>query len=279
MPSSGQSYDLDAEWELMREQIPELTRSHSLFFYAYRIAAVLVLGLIIGIGWSYGSRILGTEKRVAHDEAVELILEDGTHITLNRNSKIRYKRSFVTTGRKVILTGEAWFDVARDTSRPFVIDAGPAMVEVLGTSFNVNAYKGDPVVEITVESGVVALTSKQEKKEKQEQIVLRAGNSGTYHKQNQELVLVPAADPNSISWKTRKLYFDNSSLQEVVDLVNEVYGAHLVLANEKLASCQITVTFRDQSLEAILNVLESTLDLKLFRTGNEIFLEAPGCID
>ena len=130
----------------------------------------------------------------------------------------------------------------------------------------------NPVVEITVESGVVTLTSKQEK-----QIVLKAGNSGKYNKERKELELIQSSDPNQISWKTRDLYFDGSSLQEVVDLINQVYDAHLIISNEALASCQITVTFKGQSLDAILNVLESTLDLEILQVGNQFRLEGSGC--
>jgi len=272
-----ENYDLDAEWRLMQNEIPDLGRGRSLLFYSYRIAAVLVLGLIIASGWIYGTRIMGTERIVAREEPVEVILEDGSQITINRDSWIRYKKKFASTGRKVFLNGEAWFDVARDTARPFVIDAGPALVEVLGTSFNVNAYKGNSTVEITVESGMVALTAKQEKQTMQEQIVLQAGNSGSYHKQDQELVLIPAADPNNIAWKTRDLYFDGATLQEVVDLVNVVYDARLIIANEELALCPITVTFSHQSLDAILNVLKVTLDLEVIRTDKEIRLDGVAC--
>lgn len=280
----GEAYNLDAEWSLMQNLIPDLkserqvkqseVKTRSLIFYTYRIAAVLLVGLIIGLGLTYGTRMLYNRQIVAWDQPVEVILEDGTLITLNRDSRIRFKKKFASDERKVFLKGEAWFEVASDSSSPFVIDAGSALVEVLGTSFNVNAYRENPVVEITVESGVVALTAKQEK---QEQIVLKAGNSGKYNKQKRELELIQSADPNQISWKTRDLYFNGSTLQEVVDLVNLVYDAHLVISNEALASCQITVTFKDQSLDAILNVLELTLDLEIRQEGNQFRLEGSGC--
>ena len=280
----GEQYNLDSEWDQMKNMIPDLkqksqveeskVKTRSIIYYTYRIAAVLLVGLLIGFGLTYGTRLLSHTQIVARDQPVDVILEDGTLITINRDSRIRIKKKFVTTERKVFLTGEAWFDVARDTASPFVIDAGSALVEVLGTSFNVNAYRENPVVEITVESGVVALTAREEK---QEQIVLKAGNGGKYHKQKKELELIPTSDPNQISWKTRDLYFDGSSLQEVVDLINQVYDAHLVISNKALASCQITVTFKDQSLDAILNVLESTLDLEILREGNQIRLEGSGC--
>jgi len=279
-----ESYNLDAEWNLMQNLIPDLkqegqvkqseVKTRSLLYYTYRIAAVLLVGLIIGLGITYGTRMFYNRQIIAWDQPVDVILEDGTLITINRDSRIRFKKKFASDERKVFLKGEAWFDVARDTASPFVIDAGSALVEVLGTSFNVNAYRENPVVEITVESGVVALTSKQEK---QEQIVLKAGNSGKYNRQRKELELIQTSDPNQISWKTRDLYFDGSSLQEVVDLINQVYDAHLVISNKALASCPITVTFKDQSLEAILNVLESTLDLKIIQEGNQFRLEGSGC--
>jgi transmembrane sensor len=273
-----QSYNLNAEWDLMQKKLPDFkTKSaRSLLFYTYRIAAVLVLGAMLTFSWIYVSRIAGMEKVVADNEPVEVILEDGTEVIVNRHSSLRYSKTFDQEERKVYLSGEAWFDVARDTALPFVIDAGAALVEVLGTSFNVNAYKNNPTVEITVESGLVALSSKEDQKDL---IVMKAGSGGSYNKDQMELKLIPTSDPNSISWKTRELFFDASTLQEVAALVNSVYDSHIVITNEELASCPITVTFRDQTLEAILKVLELTLDLQLTRIGDEIRLDGEGCAD
>ena len=180
-----QAYDMEAEWESLREKIPGFTaeskpvgKARSLLYYTYRIAAVLLIGVIISFAWIYATQIAGTQVMEAGMEPMEILLEDGTQVVLNRNSKIRYSKQFSVDSREVSLTGEAWFDVARDSIRPFVIDAGRAMVEVLGTSFNVNAYKENPSIEITVESGVVAVTAKQDL---EEQIILRAGNSGSYN--------------------------------------------------------------------------------------------------
>ena len=281
--SESSDYDLDAEWATMKNLLPGFAtdvvkpkagRSRTLLYYSYRVAAVLILGLVLSFSWFYVSRMAGMEKVVAKNEAVEVLLEDGTRLVVNRNSTLRYSKKFMAGEREVFLSGEAWFDVARDTTRPFVIDAGAALVEVLGTSFNVNAYKENPVVEITVESGLVALSAKDDQKDL---IVMKAGSGGTYHKGQKELTLVASSDPNNISWKTRELYFDGSSLREVCDLVNRVYGANLVFTNPGLASCEITVTFKDQSLEAILKVLEMTLDLDISRSGNEIRLDGKGC--
>ena len=274
----GQSYDLDAEWDLIQKKLPSAGRgkSRSLRYYSYRIAAVLVLGVMLSLSWIYVSRMGGMERVVAGNEPVEVILKDGTEVIVNRHSSLRYSRKFDQEERQVFLSGEAWFDVARDTTMPFVIDAGAALVEVLGTSFNVNAYKDNPTVEITVESGLVAMSGKEDHKDL---IVMKAGSGGSYNKNQKELKLIPTSDPNSISWKTRELFFDASTLREVAALVNSVYDTHIVIMNEELASCPITVTFRDQTLESILKVLELTLDLQLTREGDEIRLDGEGCME
>lgn len=284
--SPGESYDLDAEWVLLKKKIPGFEKdsqigktvefSRPVRFYAYRIAAVLVLGLVLTFSWIYVTRNMGTVRVLAEDQAVELILEDGTEVTVNRHSSLRYSKSFDQGERKVYLTGEAWFDVARDTSKPFIIDAGDALVEVLGTSFNVNAYRENPTVEICVESGLVALSAKADQKDL---IVMMAGSGGSYNKSLKQLKLIPTPDPNSISWKTKELYFDGTSLRDVCALVSKVYGVSMVIMNEDLASCPITVTFSDQSLDSVLKVLEVTLDLRITRTGEKIRLDGERCVD
>jgi len=296
--SQSASYDLDAEWDMIRTKLPgygpdqgepqmvkkrfvrsrpakiRTGQSRRLVYYTFRIAAILVVGLLLSLSWIYVSRMAGMEKVVAKNDPVEVVLDDGSHLTVNRHSTIRYKRKFMAEERKVFLSGEAWFEVARDTSRPFVVDAGAAMVEVLGTSFNVNAYKENSVVEISVESGLVAMSAK---KDQQDLIVMKAGSGGTYHKAQKELKLLTSANPNNTAWRTRELFFEGSTLQEVAELVNRVYGSKLVIATPELSACEITVTFKDQSLEAILTVLEMTLDLDISRSGDEIRLDGKGC--
>jgi ferric-dicitrate binding protein FerR (iron transport regulator) len=270
-------YDLDAEWADLQSKIPgSRPASRSLRTLVFRIAAVLVLGLVLSLSGIYVSRMQGTVRVLAGDQPVEVILEDGSEVIVNRNSVLRYSRSFAQGERKVKLSGEAWFQVARDTSRPFIIDAGAALVEVLGTSFNVNAYRQNPTVEITVESGLVALSSKANQ---EDQIVMQAGAAGSYNKSRKQLKLIPSSDPNSMAWKTRELFFDGSSLQEVCAVVNKVYGVQLVIMNEALLACPITVTFRDQSLESVLKVLESTLDLQITRDGEKIVLDGDACVE
>jgi len=283
------AYDLDQEWSLLQEKmapvwdkteyrsaIRERSATSRFLFYTYRVAAVLIAGVLFAFAWVYGTRLVGTEWIAAEEVPVEVVLEDGSRVSVNSDSRIGIARRFTSSERKVYLKGEAWFDISRDTLRPFLVDAGGALVKVLGTRFNVNAYLGEGKVEVTVQTGMVALTPKQNEKE---QIVLRAGNSGTYDQKNKELVLIQEADPNNISWKTRELYFDQTPLGEAVELVSKVYHTRIEISNPDLATCPITVTFKNQTLESVLHVLGTTLDLEMTRSGEVIRLDGPGCVE
>ncbi|MFO7934263.1 MAG: FecR domain-containing protein [Bacteroidales bacterium] len=281
-----EEYDLDAEWRLMSGKMSESSgfprnekrtgTIRSLWSNVYRIAAILVMGLIIASGVFFAIRMAATERVIAENEPLETVLSDGTRVTLNRQSVLRFRKAFREDERRVTLRGEAFFEVAEDPSRLFRIHAGEALIEVLGTRFNVDAYRKDPAVRIAVTSGLVALSPR---KNPQEQIVLRAGNSGTFNRKSEQLELDRQADPNLIAWKTRELYFDSTPLEEVVEVVNEVYNTNLVLRDRSLAGCPITVTFKQQSLEAILHVLERTLDLEITRDGERIILDGEGCAE
>lgn len=291
---SGRSrarYDMDTEWELLKGKLagfeeapPDSSvnqkgrgRIRMLSAQTYRIAAALLAGVIFVFAWLYATRWAGVETVVALNSPVELTLPDGTKVALNRESRLRFQQKMDQEGeRRVRLTGEAWFEVNPDHGRPFRIEAGDALVEVLGTSFNVNAYRENRRVEITVSSGVVSLSHRKQHKD---QIILKAGNTGIYSGENRELTLIPSADPNDLAWKTRELYFEGASLGEVVALINEVYNTELVIVNPELRSCPITVTFMDQSLEAVLAVLEATLDLEVTRSGGQFLIDGEGCVE
>lgn len=300
-------YDMDAEWSMLSEKInleagavksggkinleaeemksggkinfeAEETksngkplRSRSLRTSILRIAAVLVIGLLGVAGW-YGGRQMLMYDRVAVETGTRKIeLPDGSVLTLNSGSTVRYSTRESLSYRKVKLSGEAFFEVARDTSRPFIINAGPAQIEVLGTSFNVNAYPDNAAVEVTVSSGLVAMSAKQDR---DNLIMLNKGNTGVYSKERSALNLIAAGDVNAVAWKTRVLEFNETSLKDVVAALNHTYQTNIVIENSELTDLTITVSFNNQELDAVLNVLASTLDLKIEIRGSKITINA-----
>jgi len=278
--SEAQDLDIEREWQLFSARWDGSGKDRAkgrvltLMQHVYRIAAVIVLGFMLFAGYRSIAYLSSTTRYLAGNEPELIILPDGSRITLNRGSVLRAFKKEGERIRQIRLEGEAFFEVARDTLHPFVIEAGGTVVEVLGTSFNVNAYRENDRVEVTVSSGIVAFSSKNESGT---QVVLKAGNSGIYEQTERSFKLVQEADPNAIAWKTRKLVFNNSPLSDVLSRINQVYATNIRIDTPGLGSCPLTVSFDQQSLESVLTVLESTLNLTISRKGSDIIISGEGC--
>jgi transmembrane sensor len=230
------------------------------------VAAVAIL--IIAAFWYYQNTMndgitLNAESMVLVDA-----LPDGSIVSLNRNSEVKFKQQ---NERQVILKGDAFFEVKRDEQNPFIVHAGEVKVRVLGTSFYVNAQDDHNFVEVMVRSGRVAVHHGVDS------LILSAGQSARYHPKDKSLVQSKIADINYLSWKTKTLIFEDEALANVLGKINAVYDTHLVLENKSLDNCQITVTFKDQGLDAVLSVIAETLDLDVQQKDGQILLSGRGC--
>jgi ferric-dicitrate binding protein FerR (iron transport regulator) len=199
-------------------------------------------------------------------------LPDGTVIALNKNSVITYPDKFGRKKRKVLLKGEAFFQVKRDEKKPFIIEAENVEIEVLGTSFNVDARPDKQFVEVIVNTGKVALRS-----EKGKEIVLLKGERGVFSKETGELVKEANKSRNYLAWKTKKLIFEDDCLADVVKDISEAYDINIELASPALKDCRLTAIYDDLSLDAILNILKETFDLSVVKKDNIILVTGEGC--
>ncbi len=244
---------------------------------ALRIAAVLTV--FVGLGWlAYryaGQRPPADQSPdqfltlTTTDKPLDKTLPDGTKILLNRRSTLRYPARFAANYRDVTLTGEAFFDVVSDTTRPFRIRARQTTVQVLGTSFTVRAY--DAKVSVAVRTGKVRFAS---------------GLNAVLLTKNQQAAFVPSADtirralqlsPNVFAYKTGQLIFDNEPLRDVVQTLNEVYNADVRLENAQLGNCRLTTRFDNAPLDAVVAVTAETLGLRVRRVGQRVILDGTGC--
>ncbi|MEP2668408.1 MAG: FecR domain-containing protein [Cyclobacteriaceae bacterium] len=238
-----------------------------------RIAAALLLVIASGVVINYfvGK---GREHIYQTAENTEIIsLPDGSTVSLNRNSILTVKNSFDDKNREVELLGEAFFEVVPDSQRPFTIQVGEAQVTVLGTSFNVQNLDSRNEVEVIVETGIVKLGSN----EINQSVELKAGEKGVFRKNEKEIISNQNTDVNFLSWKTKTVIFNNTDLKSVVETLESTYGVEITISAEVSADCEITVTFENQSLESVLKVLKSTLDLTYRREGNKIEITGVGC--
>ncbi len=276
--SAHQNINIDAEWrrhiETFNPSIAESPSGKSITLANVLKIAASVL-LIIGFsyfGWRYISQ-KSFKTNIA--ETNEMILPDGSKVTMNARSKLTYlKKDFGKTSRIVSLEGEAFFEVRKNPAVPFIIKLDGAEVKVLGTSFNVRAYKDMDKIEVTVAEGRVTL---YEKGLEQKHIVVVKGEKAIFNKSLKLVQKRQNDDRNFISWKTRLIVFDNDSLSLISKTLSNVYHKNFVIQNPKLNHCPITTTFENKDLQTVLNVLKSTLDITIKEEDDAIYIMGKGC--
>jgi ferric-dicitrate binding protein FerR (iron transport regulator) len=230
-------------------------------------AAILVM-LAIGGGLAYyftgQNRV---EMLTAQSGANPLIdtLPDGTVITLNKNSSITYPSKFEGNTRLVTLKGEAFFDVAHDKTKPFIIDADNASIKVVGTSFNVksNALK----TEIVVETGIVEV-------KKMENVIRVVHNQKAIVTKDKA---APEMETNTDQlynyYRTKEFVCDNTPLWKLAEILNEAYDVNINIPDASTRNLPLSTTFHDEPLDDILKVVCATLNLHMERNGKGITLK------
>ncbi len=263
--------DIDAEWRRMEVAMVPVHSGKSVVMRIMQIAASLVIITVLGfmaIKFS-GNK---SEKAPATEQA-SVILPDGTSVSLNAGSVITYKKDFGSTHRKVKLKGEAWFEVKKNADLPFVITAGEANVRVTGTKFNVKAYHRLNDVRVTVTEGTVKFYNNVQP---DKEITLHAGETGVMNKSDRMVTRLVTGNLNDIAWKTGIIDFHDTPLSEVTEVLIDTYHMKIDL-DPAIGNCTVTVRFENRELDAVLNVLRSTLDLKITTKGKHITISGKGC--
>jgi len=273
--------NVDSAWEKVKNRIqedePELltteeTKTRSLIPGALKYAAAIIV--LVGLGFLTSKvyqRISNPSIKVQYaalnEQGKEIVLPDGSTVVLNAESKISYPAAFTENERRITLEGEAYFDVTKNPEKPFIIDAKDAEVRVLGTSFNVNASIPGYKVEVFVQSGLVQLSRKKDGNEK---ILINPGGLGVLD--TDKVSKKTNTDKNIIAWKTKEIVFQEDSLEKVIRTLNNVYKTNINCKSKDILDLKYTTTFRDQSIDSILNVICLTFDLKVENTEDAIYL-------
>ncbi len=275
LPSASRiDIDIDNEWDRFKQSIGEKkkTRQLSVASVWLRIAATLILLAVTGgVLYYFTAPETTIYQTAANRETVTL--PDGSRVALNYHTLLSYDPDFGEHDRTVRLRGEAFFEVEPDRSKPFIILADRARVEVVGTSFNVNAYDSVQEIEVVVQTGIVSFESNVGDRK----LKLAAGQKGTYSKTEEKLEISVNDDVNFSSWTTGHIVFVERDLLSVIETLKKTYNAEITVRADIPASCMVTVTFDHQTLESVLKVLESTLNLKYTIKGNKVEITEAGC--
>ena len=224
--------DIDKAWNRVRSRLNEPGEnlkevpSDIIFLKTrfMRIAAAALVLLSLGIVSVYiGTRSRMTVIATTDDQKnLEVNLPDGSTVFLNRNTELAYHAHLGKSARNVTLSGEAFFKIAPDADKPFVVDAGRASVKVVGTSFNIITNNPDSAVEVYVETGKVLLSDSDGTRS----IMLDPGYIGTMDEVISGKTL--NENPNYMSWKTGVLVYDGQTLDVVFRDLKRVYNMNIV---------------------------------------------------
>lgn len=236
--------------------------------YVSGIVAAVVVALIVSffVAKPFSNKVVLASSDF--DANTPCVLPDGTSVIFDSESELTYRKSFGKTLRQVDFKGVASFDVAKDAEKPFIIRCDNMQVEVLGTSFLLNAE--DQVVDLY--SGKVKMSSVDKKGNEISSIELLPGERGILNTESNELVLVSAMDVKKEElMKNHELVFNDETLRVIIETVEYIYNVNINLA-ESQADRKITVRFTDDSINDVLETIAAVANLELVKSGSSFEL-------
>lgn len=260
--------DTERAWKIVHQRIlddgliPEKTgtlRKVSRPEWITYAAALLVLIAVGGIGYflfdgDSSTRLVALETGVDNSTFVQTF-DDGSVVYMAGNSSLFYPETFNDDERKVSLTGEAFFDVFHKVDQPFVIETGNAVIEVLGTAFNLKSSDED--FELIVEEGSVKVTLKAhpEKSEIVGKWERLTGAGGKMEKS-------PVVDRTYLSWRTNRMQFKDEKLENIVSVISRNYDIAINFENDRYRENRMSVTFDNNDINTIARVIAFMQDLE-----------------
>ena len=236
--------------------------------------------LLVCIGaWYFLRSVPGKEQLMvepslivleAQDELLNDTLPDGSTVVMSNHAKIEYLPTFPTK-RRLRIEGESWFDVQHDSTKPFIILAGPIEVVVLGTSFNLKQSMDS--VEVSLRSGRVRMRTQTQT----DSILLQSGQKGVYDVQ-QRRFSVSASSPQHEPGYPRKYFdFKNATLGVIAAEIEKAYNIKIIFENKDLAACTMSSTFDNQSLDYVLKVIAATLNIQYKTKQKTVYFSGKSC--
>jgi ferric-dicitrate binding protein FerR (iron transport regulator) len=220
-----------------------------------KIAAAFTL-IAVCTGWFFLSNTKdnapdGIETVANANEARYIQLPDGSSVILNAGSTLEFPESFNEKVREVYLAGEGYFDITHDPSREFIVHTGKLKTTVLGTAFNIQAYSGQGNITVTVTRGKVRVSD--DKKDfgivnPNEQITFDSG-----HNFERQVI----TDSHTVTaWMEKDIYFNDVTLQQVVDQLEKRFGKEIEITNDQIKNCRFTATFiKGEDIEQMLRII------------------------
>lgn len=282
----------EKSWQKMKKRmLAEKTKASSLrkrrlpnggFVSYFKYTAIILF--VFGIGWGMSElkNLLFTNENISvYNEisvqkggrANTLCLSDGSRVILNAATKFRYPANFTGDTRTVYLEGEAFFDVAKDEKRPFVVKVERQDITVLGTTFNVEAYKGLHSSVITLLSGKVALKGFNEKGKVISEMILNPNQKAFFDNKSDKVSVENVNAVLVTSWVRGEFKFKDAPLAAITKHLENYYNVDIYFEDRGLGYIKYTGTFSlDQNIEEVLKIINYDNAFCFKKTEREIYI-------
>jgi len=225
-----------------------------LFIRISNVAAILFFAISCLLTYLYTTAPKEYYTYSAQSKAIEYTLKDGTKVTLNKNSSVTYRSDYSESSRDIKLTGEAYFNVVRDASKPFTVEALGTKTEDIGTSFNINANAENSTVSTTLVEGSIRF------KADNCNILLKPGQELIYNKGLKEGLLHKTDTQYRTAWMSGRYNYTNIRFTDLAVKLEHIYHLNIEIADQKIANRVVSASFlTDEPLEDILNSLQNEL--------------------
>lgn len=265
--------------ENISSQIPDIE--------AGKTQAILTLNdgstISLGADSTVNSQLIARRQSSSQNEAKKInnlttprgsefmvMLEDSTKVWLNAESQLIYPESFDEKERRVKIKGEAYFQVAKDSTRPFYVESSGITIRVYGTEFNINAYSEEKEVYTTLVSGSISL---QQANENHSELILTPGHQAIYNKDN-KITSVKSVNTEAItSWHNGRFVFEEQTLEQIMKTLARWYNFEYEFDNENIRSTIFKGSApRYANLSEVLSILEKSGGLKFRAKNNKIII-------
>jgi transmembrane sensor len=281
---SALAKDDQVDPEHTREQpaeLPKTIRGNNYIFLRWSVAAAIAM-LILFWGYSRfhqrGTVTLAVKINNHKSSILKQILPDGSTVWLNPHATLIYPKKFGQL-RKVIMRGEAFFEVTKDHAHPFVITSGKVLTRVWGTSFRIRSIPGENSTKISVLTGKVSVTVPSEEtadtnsERTGDQIFLLPQQEATYKAAEHTLVKAPIPESSDvIVWRKSILTFDNAPLKTIASELSKFYHVNLHVEGKELQENTLTADFTDKNLADILVLICKSLHTTYRKDNDTIIL-------
>lgn len=285
----------EREWQSKKPFINNYPFFRKSFKWAAALGAIAVFGLgalLYFMQKQHGALTsdvltsIGQLKKISNHtlSAKREWLEDGTLINLSPKSTVEFPKAFSKSTREIKLTGEAFFDVAKDKNRPFIITTGAVVIKVLGTSFNVSAYRGAKEITVAVKTGRVSVsastTSHQNKKDNTfEEIILTPNQKVVYNTTEENFSKSIVDEPEIIVAKPKayEMKFDGAPVIKILDAIKKNYGIDIVYDRIKLSDCTITTSMAEEGFYERIEIICKAINAQYQVVDDKILITSNGC--